>query len=254
MTDIRTLLREAAPQPLAPLDMVAVRALARRRSMRRFVTWVGGIGVVIAAAVPTGGSLLVNAAGGGRDHNGAKNEAQAVDAVDRGTTDRSLSAPLVGTDRAGDPAAAGIAPPGGPPEGGVTTTTDQRDAVAPASASDYPKRPSCVIDNVGLGDGEQRSCRFTATSDGGADLVSSGTVSPPPGAKAEVTVTRDGQTTTYSVHNQEQRAGGLNHAICGSFIEPGDLVEVVLTNSTNDPERATLTLGAGEGWECWNRT
>jgi len=251
MTDIRTLLHEAALSPLRPLDMAALQTRARRRSIRRFATWVAGVGVVITAAVPTGGAILVNTSEGQRD----RAERRDPTVEDGTAVDDDGSFQAIGGGETG--ARDGGLPPDSVGRSSTTTTASGGSgSAAPTDSSTYPRRSSCVVDNVGLGDGETRACRFTATVAGSADMTSTGTTNPPPGARGEVTVTRDGVSRTYDAEVTDRRVGdaGVFAGCGGEFIQPGDLVDVVLTNSTADPEDATITLGAGEGWECWRRS
>ncbi|MGQ0434118.1 MAG: hypothetical protein ACT452_17150 [Microthrixaceae bacterium] len=246
MTDIRMLLHHAAPQPLGPLDMTALRARARRRSLRRFATWVAGVGAVITAAVPTGGAFLVNAAQGDRDQAAVEQDAGAVDATE--IVDAADPAPMPGSAPSA-PSIEGSNALVGSMGGviGTTSTTSEE----PSASSFYPRQSECVVDNADLGDGEIRTCRFTATARGGTEMTSSGTTDPP-GATGEVTVTRNGVSTTYYPHMRRRRVGDASVFVgcSGGLIQPGDLVDMVLTNSTADPEHATITLSAGEGWSC----
>lgn len=76
--------------------------------------------------------------------------------------------------------------------------------------------------------------------------------------EGRVTVTRDGVSTTYDVVSNRARAedpageelGVFAGCGQGNFIQPGDLVEVVLTRTSSTPPATTTTLTAGEGWRC----
>lgn len=248
MTDIRMLLHEAAPQPLRPLDMTALRARARRRTARRVITWLAGLGIAVGAGLPVGGSLLVSAGD--------------VERADRVSPDRSALSTLPpsepGAGGVGSGKGPGLVGAPGPTHPGeadpspVTTATAGDTGGLALSPSDYPAAASCSVDTTGLGDGEQRRCRFTATRGGGTDMTTNGPTNPAPGTppSGDVTVTRNGVATTY--HVRTAGAGDLSaFAGCGDVIEPGDLVEVVLTNGiSGDTDQWTTTLGAGEGWSC----
>lgn len=255
MTDIRTLLHEAAPTPAGPLDMAVVHARARRRSWRRVGAWVAGLGVVIGAAVPVGGSLLVSAGQG--DRRPAAEDATGDDASSingRATDERGAKPardPGSGVDD-GTPIDGEV---GAPPSGSTADRTagPSTTAAAPAPSTSHPAAASCSVDTAGLDDGAMRSCRFTATKTGGAGMTSSGATGPTPGVgpSGEVTVTRNGVSQTYSVGRHGARAGDAGVFVgCNVFIQPGDLVDVVLTNSSSSTATGvTTTLGAGEGWD-----
>lgn len=115
-----------------------------------------------------------------------------------------------------------------------------------------PPASACTVDNAGLNPGGQRMCSFTATTMGGATMRSDGVVmAAGNGAQGYVTITRQGIRRTHTVQYNSARAGELGVFSCGGLIEPGDLVEVVLTNGPAALDGSTVTLGAGEGWYCW---
>ena len=82
-------------------------------------------------------------------------------------------------------------------------------------------------------------------------MRSDGPASPSVGVRGEVLVTRNGMTTRHEVQYSSVRAGDLHTFACTPFIEPGDLVEAVLTNSMSPADADRTTLGAGEGWTCF---
>lgn len=258
MTDLHTLLRESAPAPSSPLDMSAVRQRAARLGTRRFFAWVAGLGVATGLVVPIGGPLLVSgdraeqvATDVRAPDNGDQEGDEGVDRVED-RADAGSSASDAGNDEGSESAseASASAPPSTVARG--TASGSVADAAAPAApAEHFPAAAVCTVDTVGLGAGHERVCRFTATAAGGASLTTTGPISPPPGIKAEVIVTRNGESTTYVVTEDTVRAGEVGTFRCGRIIEVGDLVEVVLTNSPA-PDGHRTTLGAGEGWECWN--
>ena len=254
MTDLRTLLQQAAPVPERPLDMADIRRRARRR--RGVVAWLAGLGALIGVALPVAGPAL--APGGGGD------SAARLQIVERSTTtigDRpGPTEGKEGREQAGGlrrsgPAAVGTTSAGGTGlafETGGSDVAPLAGGSSPASSADYPAAASCSVNNVDLEPGGQRRCRFTATVAAGASMTTTGPLSPPPGMRGEIIVTRDGQTTRYEVHDDVVRAGDVGTVYCAARVmEPGDLVEVVLTNA-NPSDGFETTLGAGEGWECWN--
>ena len=255
MTDLRTLLHEAAPTPSRPLDMAAVRRRSQRLGLRRVGVWVGALGVLAGIAVPVAGGLVPSSdpdAGVDVGPGPTTTTTLDPDPDDAAPAPTSIHAadveasadPSVGPGR-GDADGSPLAPTS--PGDGAPTTTE----ATPALASGHPAAPECSVDNEGLGAGEQRRCRFTATKRGGAQMWTSGPVGTAAAdVKGEVILTRQGQTTRYEVTRGNARAGEAGVFLgCGSFIEPGDLVEVVLTNGS-DVQVHTTTLGAGDGWTC----
>ena len=257
MADLRTLLHDSAPEPSAPLDMAAVRRRAQRTGMRRLAAWLAGLGAIVGIGFPVGGSILVNA------------DQSEPPRVDRVTPETVQGAKRVTTGTSVvEPDGDGAPPPGAtrvtsrPAQlGGATTTSPpaaskadgdvEPSVVANAEARDYPPAAYCAVDNVGLGADQSRSCRFTATARGGGTVKSTSPVYPPPGIRAQMRITRNGETNTYMIGHQRVQAGDAGTFYCGAMIEPGDLVEVILTNSPA-PDGSTSTAGAGDGWECWN--
>jgi hypothetical protein len=241
MTDIRTLLHEAAPAPFAALDMTAVRERARRRGIRRIAALLLGAGMVVGVGAPFGIDALAPASRTERVGT------VGVEHVDDAAPPNRLSTEVtVGTDRTASAAARAPA----------ATTVVRRSATHESTPpSDYPVAAACSVNDVGLGAGEVRTCRFTASARGGGSFDYSGPTSPPPGVSpsGEVRVTRDGETTIHNMDAQEVFVGDTGTFRCSAFIEPGDRVEVVLTNSpTPRADDPTITLGAGENWECWS--
>lgn len=99
----------------------------------------------------------------------------------------------------------------------------------------YPAAESCSVDNAGLFTGETRSCRFTATRPGGWRFKLTTGVGTPP--YTFVNVTRGDLSWTYTGHG------------CGdAVVEPGDRVDVSLTNDS--AEVSVIKLGAGHNWDC----
>jgi len=251
MPDIRTLLHDAAPQPVAALDMAAVRSRAARRPRRRLVTWLAGLGAVIAAGVgvgiPGGGGILVNA---GQD------DRPAVIESDSSRTDEIVD----GTATAWDPSPgmddeAGFSPPVSSPSASSPASVPHPLAPTAAPSAAYPPMASCSVDNRDLGRGHSRSCRFTATTAGGWNYYQ-----PPnhlPSASdaptVSVRVTRDGSTTVYSTRMVRDGGPAGTYHLDGctdDVIEPGDLVEVVITEPYDATVRTEMGGGAGEHWGC----
>jgi hypothetical protein len=94
-----------------------------------------------------------------------------------------------------------------------------------------------------LAPGESRSCRFTATADGGWRIKNNLTTGTIEQDQAEVLVERDGKTSRY--------LGGMNEEGCaGDVIEPGDIVTVTVRQTTLGYR--DFDLAAGEGYDCLN--
>lgn len=255
MTDLRRLLHDSAPVPSGPLDMAAVRRRARRTGLRRVASWIAGLTVISGIGFPLGESIFVNADQPGRPR---------VERTSPETVEEDGD-PTATTLRAGDGRDSGTSPVTSVTSlrahPGPTTTTAtvpaashsgaEPSVAATADEGDYPSAPFCAVDNVGLGANQSRSCRFKATTRGGGTVKTTSPVYPPPGIRAEMRITRNGETTTHTIGHQRVQAGEAGTFYCGALIEPDDLVEVVLTNSPA-PDGSTSTAGAGDGWECWN--
>lgn len=270
MTDLRTMLHESAPTPRRPLDMVDVRRRAQRSGARRALAWLGAVGAVVALGVPVGGSLLapagegaVDAVGGPRATTTTTSTPDDVgfDGPESATRVAESPAPETGTDAAGAAASLGTSGQASPDLSPSPTAPPPPAAVA-SDADDgaYPPGAGCSVDDAGLGPDERRTCRFTATEVGGASMQTDSAVdSPGTQPKGLVTVTRDGVSTTYELGTTRARAqdptgeelgvflDGCRH---GPFIQPGDLVEAVITRTSSTPPAATTTLIAGEEWAC----
>lgn len=243
MADLRAMLHEAAPRPRHELDMAAVRSRSQRLGVRRWLTWLGGIGAAIALGVPVAGGL-VSSPGDRAEVRVIPGPTSTVPLTEPGPlseNDDVLAGSAVGS---GSDAPAVVDRPVG---SGPTATTSG----SPGPASDYPAAPECSVDNDGLGAGEQRRCRFTATEPGGARFESSGPAYPDGSdVIGEIFITRDGVTESYQVGGARAQAGGVTgFATCDLSIRRGDLVEVVLTNG-RDVQLTTTTLGAGDRWTC----
>ena len=258
MTDLRTLLHDAAPMPRHPLDMAAVRRRSQRLGLRRVGLWVGALGVLAGVAVPVAGGLVPSS------------DPDAGVQVIPGpiTTTTSTTTPdLVGPDTdapqseaSSDSDRPDVLPGGASGASAGSAEATERvipwsppttEVARPVNRADYPAAAECSVDNEGLAAGEQRRCRFTATTSGGFGFRSSGPVYPNAAqVSGKVLVTRDGVTTTYDVVDARAEAGGFGAFVgCDFPLDPGDLVEVVLT-SHRDDQLTTTTLGAGDGWAC----
>src|SRR5258706_12003232 len=66
MPDLHELLHDAAPKPVAPLDMAALQRRAHRFSKRRLVAWLAGVVAVAGVGLPAGTTLLASANHGER--------------------------------------------------------------------------------------------------------------------------------------------------------------------------------------------
>lgn len=254
MADIRTLLHEAAPRPVAPLDMAVIRARAERRPVRRLLVWVAGIGAVVGFGVPTGSSWLLS-----------PGDSVTIDVVPAPAPSTpspvgpSPSGREVATaDATGQPSASESQPPPSgstsaqapAARGGSTTTTT-------APRADYPAGTACSVDTYGLALGDQRRCRFTATVAGGWNLYQP-TPHPPSVAQLPdilVRVRRNGIATTYrpqQVHDDGPAGGYTLEGCDDAIIRPGDLVEVVIAQPHEVwmDLRTEMGVGAGEGWGC----
>ncbi len=269
MTDLTTLLQEGAPVPQQPLDVDALLQRARRPSGRRLMAWLGGLGAVVGLAIPVGGALLAPA-----DRRATEivtgPEISPASTTPTPTTASQGATPR--TSRSGDSSqVAGTSLPDlgarsqpalisatttaarAPGASLSTSTTTTTSLAAAAPASEYPAAHSCVVNDTGLASGEQRRCRFAAQGKGGASLRSSGPANAAGnGAKGEVLITRGKQTTRQDVAFQRSDAGDLAVFACGGpDIQAGDLVEIILTAGNDPGDSTTMTLGAGEGWECY---
>ncbi|MDQ3106333.1 MAG: hypothetical protein M3Q68_00815 [Actinomycetota bacterium] len=268
MIDLRTMLHDSAPMPRTPLDMADIQRRARRRQPRRFAAWLGLAGLTLGVGIP-GASVLVTA--GDPHGEQAKPTATSIDTVldavldadattdstttttTRGATSegvRPATAARVDGTTAAAPIAGGTLQGGGATEAPSTTINPARPTTTtgPPPAEAYPRAASCTVDNAGLGPNEQRRCLFTATAAGGASRRPYGDeVNSPHG---QVLVTRNGATTAHPVVGVNVFAGDLERGCEDLFIQPGDLVEVILTNSASGT-REVETIGAGEHWECY---
>lgn len=257
MTDLRTLLNASAPTPTRPLDMRAVRRRAQRTRARRALAWLGAIGVLVGIGVPTGGALLSPADRSRVDAIDGDRAIATTTSVVGEVDDSSEVAPDSNSSEGASEAGQGVVggDPGSPLLEHPTTTR----STARPRADAYPRAAGCSVNDDGLAEEESRVCRFTATTRGNAYMRTDGGVHyfgvQPDG---RVTVTRAGVSTTYQVGNTGVTAEDPNgeeaavFAGCGSngtFIEPGDLVEVVLTRTSSTEPTATTVLTAGE-WQC----
>lgn len=257
MTDLRTLLHLGAPGPRRALDMAVVRRRSRRLRFQRVVVWAAGISAVAVLGIPVAGGLVASS-GPHADVRVGPGPTTTTAAPDSATEDRSATVDATVLDPPSGSRARPEDRPGtdGPSTAPATAGERSPATTAPGAAAEvvvagYPPAPACSVDNDGLGPGERRRCRFTATERGGARMTSSGPADPATvDVRGEVAVTRDGRTTTYQVPRNRARAGDLEVFVgCGQFIEPGDLVEVVVINGSGR-QAATTTVGAGSGWAC----
>ena len=262
MTDLRTLLHASAPTPQSPLDMAEISRRARRRSSRRLMTWLGVAGLTLGLGIP-GGSILVTADNRHHEHAGPSPTLPLTEVTVGASIESTTTARPIGT-VAGRPVpdagTGGAAVPSGTPAGrrGGTATADEEphttaappptSTTVPSESDPYPLAASCAVDNAGLRPSEQRRCRFTATTAGGASRRPYGDEVHSP--QGQVLVTRDGATTAHPVVGVQAFAGDVKRGCEELFIEPGDRVEVILTNSATGTQ-SIETIGAGEHWECY---
>ena len=260
MSDIRTLLHEAAPTPLEPLDMEAVRARAVRRMRRRLVALVTGVTALLAAAIPIGNSLLAPAGGGDASVIIAPPPAVADPAVEPDRSDQVPSGPAEPSHPSGStegsassesPNAQSMAP-----APSIFTPTPTADPAATATAK-YPLAKSCSVDNAGLAYGEQRSCTFTATHAGGWNFYQPPEHGPSIGDPATVTVrvVHDGATQIYRSEMLPDGGPAGSYDVEGcddAIIQPGDLIEVTIEQPDGRYEVVVGEAGggAGKGWGC----
>lgn len=245
MTDLRTLLHEAAPLPSGPLDMGSVRRRAARLRVRRATTWLAGVLAVAGVTLPATGSGVLAPGGTGTDV-GVGVGVERNDAPHP----TAMAVPATGAGGGAGAAPAPTAQPRRAPDGTARSAGGATQPDGPALGDVQPPAPSCSVDDAGLREGEQRVCRFTATKAGGAGLRSDGAAQPT-GARGDVYYVRNGVRSHQRVEYQRAGAGGVGVFACAEFLEPGDLVEVVVTAGAARPDRPTSTLGAGEGWSCW---
>ncbi|MEY2424931.1 MAG: hypothetical protein QOI61_503, partial [Actinomycetota bacterium] len=196
MPDIQTVLHEAAPTPASVLDMAAVRARARRYSLRRrIIAALAGVGVAVGIGVPVGTGVLAPASQGER-----------VGMTGRHTTEDS--APPTDDARPATNGAAAVKTSVVAALPGRSTTTTAKPQLGEPPV-EYPSAASCTVDDQGLAAGAQRICRFTATRRGGASFDSDGPTAPAPGVSpaGEVKVTRNGQTSRHQVDKYRASTG-----------------------------------------------
>lgn len=261
MTDIRDLLRDAAPEPRQPLDFAALRARSEGNRRSRLIAWFTPLVAAVAATAALGQGAL-NPAGPAETNAEAPTTVttapESVGSADQvSTTTTALGPPPVGSESTAD---------AGRPRRDDTDTAEPAGAPASEPAAQpapnrphdpyfdgwpddpaYPRRPGCSVDDAGLAPGAERRCQYTASESGGAyvdrqdgSIPSAGTAD-----RVRVTVLRPtGETSEWTGGNSYE-VGEAGVFMCGYFIAPGDRVEVVLV--AGDDQRAT-TLHAGAGW------
>ena len=229
MTDLRTLLHDAAPRPSRRIDVDALIAeAARRRPWRRIVLWFASI----AAVVGIGGGAIVGLAPA--DRPAEVGTVPAPSAISTTTTTPSDSTCQV--------VAAGDTPVASPGSASAMATPD---ADEPAWYQHEPPHEECDLHPGGYGlsqdgvggagfdDPRTQTCTFTATAAGG--YRAAGTWS--------LTIERDGQRI--------DRSHVLRSATCEDvgFIRRGDVVTV----QVRTPGGATTVdtfISAGPRWSC----
>lgn len=251
MPDIDELLRIAAREPSRGPDLP--RVATRARTLRRRGHVARGTVLVLAAliAVP----LLRTE---GRDDSPDLLEqlptASATPAPvpslapSRGTDGSPLA--VAPASRAGSPSLSPAAPaqpsratatpkPEPEPTNAATAAPEPKETLRPG----YPPADSCNVSTTDLTAGESRSCRFTATAEGGwrvKNIVTAGNLHED---AAEVLVERDGRTYRY--------LGGRSPTACGNdVIEPGDIVTVTVRQT--DRGYRDFDLAAGAPYDCFS--
>jgi hypothetical protein len=228
MPDLATLLRNAAPPPVRPLDVD--RLLAARRSSWRRRLGLGLAGIaVLGLGVPVGDALLSS---GDRSPN-VETVGLRRDPARPEPTRPQPPGPDVDTPKGATDVIAGT-------EAGAHPSTDRPNgtsAVAPSSgAADTPYPEGCGVagnssgnvhlENGGLGWEEYPNCSYTATRTGGyvarGDWV--------------IEITRNGATFT---------ADSKKNAACAAlgFIQPGDQVRALLQAGANSPTDWFVRVG-----------
>lgn len=148
--------------------------------------------------------------------------------------------------------ASGPAPLAAAPASDVAPAT----ATSPAGSADssYPPASDCSVDARGMAAGTTRSCQFTATDYGGwwagfAGMPLFGVNNPDP--SAAVWVTRGTSKEFYMSDGGQGPAMDMSWAGCdNNIIQPGDLVEVVITAGEGNNPGSYYEAGAGLGWSC----
>jgi hypothetical protein len=233
MTDLRTLLHDAAPRPAHAVDIDALTAeAARRRPWRRIGLWLGSIVVVLGV----GGGAVIGLA--------PADDPSEVD---------TLPAPEVTTTTAPGAADAGaITVVGSDTSPATTLPADvaSEDATAETAEPPWywhePERESCELQSGGAGvsdedvgggagfdDPNTHTCTFTATEPGG--YLAAGTWS--------LVIERDGERIERGHLDQSPACADVG------FIRPGDVVTV----SVRSPGGATTAdtyINAGAQWSC----
>lgn len=234
MTDLRTLLHDAAPRPSGPVDIGALMAEAgRRRPWRRIGLWFASLVAVIGIG---GGAVIGLAPADDPSHidtlPGPTTTTTAV-ASDEGISARTVAGPTA-----------------------MPTTTTPAAAVSPSSeaSGDEPSwywRPptepteceltaggSGVSDDdlgggAGFDDPGTHTCTFIATDDGG--YRAAGTWS--------ITIERDGDRIGRSHLDRSPACEDVG------FILPGDVVTVNV-RTPGGATTADTSIGAGPSWSC----
>ncbi|HVE75129.1 MAG TPA: hypothetical protein VNA30_08625 [Mycobacteriales bacterium] len=247
MPDVAELFANAARTPADGLDLNRVqrRAVALRRQQQA----VRGTVLVAAGLVV----LVVTQVG-----------RSAPDALEQIPADKPTPSSSVRSEPAA-PISRGLAAPGSgiKPAGSLapvrpnttaagTPAAQDKPAPAPARsqaaapAAGYPPAASCKVDTMGLLPNEERTCRFTATREGGWRFEQRNGAGYVNRAKAFVDVTRNGRTTRYGGDASGRLSGNVQ---CGTdVVQPGDLVTV--TVGQTEVGYLDLEIGAGAGYRC----
>lgn len=250
MSEFARLLHDAAGAPPRLLVMEAVRRRAARRSLRRrLAVGLAGLGLATGIGVPAGVSLLTTGdrpagleAGIDQDRPQPPPSKGLVDSHPTGTV-RSAS----------PPPAPSHTPTSAPSTDDDPTSDDDAQPV-------ITRASSCSVDNLWLRAGESKRCRFIATAAGGWNVHQErGSTSPLESetVTAVVYVTRDDVTAEYRTREIETDNGSRTQGCADDIIQPGDLVEIVLSETEDDTpldlsSDEGVAAGAGQGWGCTN--
>lgn len=253
MADLTQLLSDAADPVGAGPDLVAITE--RAGALRRRAS---GAAVVVAAVVPF---LVLDGGDGTEELRQADTPAgPETTATITATPSAPQIAPSPPTVRR-SPGQGGVVPvPGGSPRletrraepapSGARPTGSERAAVPSPDPSpggeEFPPAASCTLTTRDLQTDTERTCRFTATRNGGWQLTRGvGVFAGYDPGTYRVHVVRDGR----EVYDTDDIDTYDTEGNCDSeVIRPGDLVTLVLESNPNN--YADVELAAGDGYGC----